>query len=83
MRNKEIVFCNNLQPNTHIRITDREGFEKDYIIRKMIPMQLFKDGTMNPVSDIEILLDKSKNIFFPYDSYLNGKSWAVDIEILS
>lgn len=83
MSNKEIVFCNSLQPGTHVRITDREGTEKEHIVRRLIPMQLFKNGVMGGIHDIEVLLDKSKNIYFSYDAYLKGKSWVVDIEILN
>lgn len=80
----EKVFCNDLQPNTHIRITNRKTDEKtEYVIRRMIPMQLCKDDILSPVDDIEILLDKAKNTYFSYSMYLKDESWVKDIEILS
>ena len=77
------VFCNDLQPNTHIRIKKESGESQDFIVRRMIPMQLERDGAMGEIADIEILLDKSKNIYFSYKMYLSGTSWAREIEILS
>jgi hypothetical protein len=78
------VFCNDLQPNTHIRVTNERGATEDYIVRKMIPMQsLQEDGFLGQVKDIEILLDKSKNTYFSYKMYLKDESWVKKIEILS
>jgi hypothetical protein len=78
------VFCNDLQPNTHIRVTKENGETEDHIVRKMTPMQfLHEDGFLEQVKDIEILLDKSQNKYFSYKMYLQGKSWVKGIEILS
>lgn len=78
----EKVFCNNLQPRTKIRIKTKNGDIETHRIRKMIPLQRYKDGLLAPIDDIEILLKKNKNIYFSYSMYLNGTSWVKEIEIL-
>lgn len=79
----EKVFCNDLQPGTHVRVTDGAGKESEFTVRRMIPMQMYNNGNLEPISDIEILLDKSKNIYFSYERYLSGESWVKKVEILS
>lgn len=77
----EKVFCNDLQPGNKIRIITKRDEVQDHVIVKMIPMQLFKDGVMLPIEDIEILLDKKKNTYFSYSMYLKGESWVKEIKI--
>jgi hypothetical protein len=80
---EEKVFCNDLQPGVHIRITNKDDEVKEYVVRKMIPMQMYNNGDLTQLNDIEILLDKSKNHFFSYHMYLKGESWVKKIELLS
>lgn len=74
------VYCNDLQPGTQIMITDDEGKKEEFTVRKYIPMQA---NPSSHIHDVEILLDKRKNTYFSYRNYIEGKSWAKEIEILS
>lgn len=79
----EKVFCNDLQPDKKIRTTDKNGEIKDWKIVKMIPMQMCREGNLSEINDIEILLNKKKNIYFSYHMYLSGESWVRELEILN
>lgn len=72
------VFCNNLQPGTRIRITSSRGKKSTHTVRQYIPI----NKTNEPVFDVEILLIKSRNIYFSYNMYSDGTSWVKDIEVL-
>ncbi len=84
------IRCNDLQPGVHIRVTKNDGTLEEHVVRKMIPIQpllradgTYRKGDLSHISDIEILLDKSKNTYFSYGAYLRGESWVKNIEILS
>jgi hypothetical protein len=78
------VFCDQLQPKTKIRVIKRTGEIEDFVIKKMIIMQCYHEEHCKPdeIYDIEILLNKKKNIYFSYTMYLHDMSWVKDIEIL-
>lgn len=77
------VLCDLLQPNVKILITDKNGVMKRATIRRMIIIQRYSQGigSWGIVEDVEILLNKKKNIYFSYMAYLRGESWVKDIVI--
>ena len=77
------VLCDLLQPKVKILITDKNGVRKRATIRRMIIMQRYSQdvGSWCIVEDVEILLNKKRNIYFSYMAYLRGESWVKDIVI--
>jgi len=74
------VFCSDLYPPAVIDVFDGTDW-CTYTIKRMIPMQHGFEGNLKPVHDIELLLDKRKNIYFSYSMYLKGTSWVKEIVV--
>lgn len=55
---------------------DYNGKEFKYSIKRIIPMHRIKDHS---VYDVEILLNRSMNIYFSCNSYKSAKSWVKEV----
>lgn len=65
-----------------IKVVDERGKEKNYSIKRFIPMQSYDDNRFLSVHDVEILLDTTRNHYFSIDSFNKGTSWVKSFTIL-
>lgn len=81
-----LTNLNQLKVGTKLRIvakSERDCYGSVSVKRLIQMYEYLGPTTRGPLIDTEILINKSKNYFFSFETYLNGKSnWVKEVYVL-